>query len=157
MTTPKTKLPIGTVPPKTMNHSGITAARSVFFRLSCSSVVIAVAVMKYAKPSRKPTGYGRTESRSCEKTARTTAKPVNPRTISVWRCTSASQVPTEMAPKKAPSPHVAYSARYWLSSASNPKLSSAIDGNNPTNGKQNSENRNMPRRRRKSTCRSRTM
>ena len=46
MTTPNTRLPIGTVPPKTMNHSGITVARSVFFMFSCSVVVIAVAVMK---------------------------------------------------------------------------------------------------------------
>ena len=46
MTTPNSRLPIGTVPPNTMNHSGITVARSVFFMLSCSVVVIAVAVMK---------------------------------------------------------------------------------------------------------------
>ncbi len=46
ITTPKIRLPIGTVPPNTMNHSGITVARSVFFMFSCSVVVIAVAVMK---------------------------------------------------------------------------------------------------------------
>jgi hypothetical protein len=46
MTTPKSRLPMGTVPPKTMNHSGITEARSVSFMFSWRVVVIAVAVMK---------------------------------------------------------------------------------------------------------------
>jgi hypothetical protein len=46
ITTPNRRLPIGTVPPNTMNHSGITVARSVFFMFSWNVVVIAVAVMK---------------------------------------------------------------------------------------------------------------
>ena len=43
---PKTRLPIGTVPPKAMNHRGITPARSVSARFCCTTVIIDVAVTK---------------------------------------------------------------------------------------------------------------
>ena len=46
MSGPKIRLPIGTVPPNAMNHSGITAARSVSAMFSCKIVISAVAVRK---------------------------------------------------------------------------------------------------------------
>ena len=43
---PKIRLPIGTDPPKAMNHSGITLARSVSARFSWKIVISDVAVRK---------------------------------------------------------------------------------------------------------------
>ena len=46
ITGPKIRLPIGIDPPKAMNHSGITLARSVSARFSWKIVISAVAVRK---------------------------------------------------------------------------------------------------------------
>ena len=52
-----------------------------------------------------------TRSRSWENTASEIAKPMRPRTISSLRSMWEKNVPTAIAPKKAPAPQVAYSQR----------------------------------------------
>ena len=89
-----------------MNHSGITAARSVSARFCWKIVLSAVAVMKYVKPRKIAMGNARPGERTSANAARLTANVAKPIDTRCRRSMRERNVPTARAPMNAPRPHV---------------------------------------------------